>query len=294
MSQDIISGMLREGLYTRIVGRRIVYFQQLSSTMDEATRMALDGTEDGTVVLADEQTAGRGRFQRTWVSPQGNLYFSIVLRPSVHALQYLSILSGVAVVRAIRKATTLTPTIKWPNDIRVGGKKVCGILVENSFQGNTLQHATVGIGINVTFDPSTVEELAETATGLNIETGTEVDRKVLLRHLLQEMDRLYISLREGVPSASQEVEGAGAKIVEEWRGLLETLGKQVEVRWRDDVYSGYAEDVDEVGQLILRVGDGTLVTLPAGEVTSHLATGDGPSLPGEESIEAANKRSDRG
>ena len=272
-----MSGMLRGGLYTRVVGRRILYFRRLSSTMDEAARQAGKGTEEGTVVLGEEQTSGRGRFRRAWVSQPGNLYFSIVLHPSLWALPYLSIISGVAVARAVRKTTGLKPTIKWPNDVRLGGRKVCGILVENALQGDGVEYAVVGIGINVAFDPSTVAELAEIATGLNVETGQDVDREVLLGHVLQEMDKLYSPIRKacGHPGPPGNTDVATAdraqealdQAREEWRGLLETLGTQVVVRWQGEVYSGYAEDVDDRGNLRLRQDDGTLVVLPAGEVT---------------------------
>ena len=277
MVRNIVSGMLRQGLYTRVVGRRIVFFQRLSSTMDEGTRQAREGAEEGTVTLAEEQTAGRGRFQRAWFSLPGNLYLSIVMRPSLHALQYISIISGVAVVRAITKTTGLKPTIKWPNDVRLRGKKVCGILVENAIEASSVRYAIVGIGVNVALDLTTLEELADIATSLNVEAGTDVDRQILLRHLLQELDNLYLPLRKGHEIPRSPVPGqaqAGASLErakEEWRGLLEMLGKRVEVRWQDEVYSGYAEDVDEVGNLLLRLGDGTLATLPAGEVTSVLS-----------------------
>ncbi len=258
MPGNVVSAMLREGLYTRVVGRRIIYFPRLSSTMDETARQARQGAEEGTVILAEEQVAGRGRFQRVWVSQPGNLYLSILFRPSLQALQYLSIISGVAVARAIRKSTGLKPTIKWPNDIRLRGKKVSGILVENALQDNDVQYAVVGIGVNVALDPSTVDALAGLATSLNVETARQIDREVVLKHLLQEMDGLYLALK------GQDFHMP----VEEWKGLLDTLGSRVEVRWQDDVYTGYAEDVDEVGNLLLRLEDNTLATLPAGEVTS--------------------------
>ena len=274
MPRNIVSGMLREGLYTRIVGRRVLYFQSLTSTMDEATRQAEDDAMDGTVILAEQQTAGRGRFQKSWVSPAGNLYLSIVVRPSIQALPYLSIISGVAAARAIRKTTGIRPTIKWPNDVRIGGKKVCGILVENSIEGDSVRYSIVGFGVNVSFDPSTIPELANTATNLNVEAGVEVERQVLLRHLLQEMDSLYLPLRGGGTTPPPKVGTLTAernsleRARDEWRSLLETLGMQVEVRWQEEVYRGYAEDVDEFGNLVLRQGDGTLATLPAGEVTT--------------------------
>ena len=270
MPKNVVSGMLRQGLYTRVVGRRIVYFQRLGSTMDEAACQALDGAEEGTVILSEDQTAGRGRFQRAWFSQPGNLHLSIVLRPSLYALQYLSIVSGVAVVRAIRKTTGLVPTIKWPNDVRICGKKVSGVLVENALQDNSVQYAIVGIGINVALDPSTVDGLADIATSLNIETSTTNDRETLLRHLCQEMDALYLPLRQFEGGNFME-RRPHVSIMDEWRGHLDTLGKQVEVRWQSEVYTGCAEDVDEVGNLLLWLEDGTVATLQAGEVTSGLS-----------------------
>ena len=271
MPKNPVSGMLRGGLYTRVVGRRILHYQHLSSTMDEAARLALEGTEEGTVVLAEEQSSARGRFQRQWVTQAGNLYFSIVLQPSLEGLQYVSIICGLAVARAIRKRTELDPAIKWPNDVRIQGKKVCGILVENAVKGDSVQHSIVGIGINVAFDPSTVEELRDTAAGLNAEADRAVDREALLGQVLYEIDRLYAPLRQVSPGKGPEVRA----IVQEWRGLLETLGGRVEVRWQDEVLRGLAEDVDAVGNLILRREDGSLVNLPAGEVTSHVAVEGG-------------------
>ena len=272
MPRNIVSGMLREGLFTRVVGRRIVYFQGLSSTMDEAARRAREGAEEGLVILAEQQTAGRGRFQRAWVSQPGNLYFSILLRPSLEGLQYVSIISPLAVVRAIKKTAGLKPTIKWPNDVRIGGKKVCGILVENALMANSVEHAIVGIGVNVALDPSGIEELAGIATSLNQEAGRPIDREVLLRELLQEMDGLYRLLSPGHGSSlsTAAAEDGLETVRSEWRSLLETLGNQVEIRWQDEVYRGYAEDVDNAGNLLLRLGDGTLATLPAGEVTSSI------------------------
>ena len=281
MPRNVVAGMLREGLYTRVVGRRVLYFRRVSSTMDEAARLALEGAEDGTVVLAEEQTAARGRFDRVWVTQEGNLYLSIVLRPSRQGLQYLSIVSGVAVARAIRKTIGLRPTIKWPNDVRLGGKKVCGVLVESSLLGDSVRYAIVGIGINVALDLSVVDGLADIATSLHLEAGTEVGREALLRNLLQEVDKLYLPLRgiNGGPHASAPARSLGdgslEQVMAEWRGLLETLGREVQVRWGEDVYAGYAEDVDDLGNLMLRQADGTLVTLPAGEVTAGTVAGGG-------------------
>ena len=255
LSTNVVSNALREGLYTRIIGRRILYFQRLPSTMDEACREGEAGGEEGTVVLAEEQTAGRGRFGRLWLSPRGNINLSVLLRPSLGMLTYLSILASIGVVRAIARATGLVASVKWPNDVLIGKRKVCGILVESALTGNEVGYAVVGIGVNVEFDPSQEKELSHTATSLVREVGGPVDRSALLRHLLEEMDALYLNLRDGWSP------------IEEWRTLLVTLGKSVMVRWQEEVREGHAEDVDQMGNLLLRQQDGSLVCLPAGEVS---------------------------
>ena len=167
---------------------------------------------------------------------------SILFRPSPRALQLLSIMSGVAVVRAIRKTTGLTPSIKWPNDVRLRGKKVSGILVENTMRGNQVQYAVVGIGVNIALDVHSVDGLADIATTLDLEAEKPVDREPVLRQLLHELDTLYVA-------AGQPPESEGAvDVVAEWKGLLlETLGRKVEVRWGNEIHVGTAEDVDSLG-----------------------------------------------
>ena len=272
MTKNIVSEVLRGGLYTRVVGRRFEYFQSLPSTMDEAKRLAEEGAEEGMVVLAEEQTAGRGRFRREWMSPAGNLYLSVLLRPNVAALPYLTMLASLAVARAVTQLTGLGCTIKWPNDVRVSGRKVSGILVESALNGPVVSYAVVGIGINVAFDPATVEELAGTATGLDAEARSPVDRTDLLRALLQEMDLLYGMLRPtrraGAARDANTAPSAEdlAALRAEWRSLLDTLGSRVEVRWQGQSYIGRAEDVDPVGNLLLRQDDGEKLAIPAGDV----------------------------
>jgi BirA family biotin operon repressor/biotin-[acetyl-CoA-carboxylase] ligase len=261
MSDDVVSTLLEQGFDSRIIGTRILYHDELDSTMNEAARLAEDGAEEGTVVVAEVQTAGRGRFGRIWVSPAGNMWMSVLLRPSIQSLRYLSILAGVASANAIASTTSLDVTLKWPNDLRIGGRKVGGVLVENSLSGSEVRHAVIGIGINVALDPSSNGAIASTATALNMEYGAPVPREKLLRQLLDEMDRLYGSLVTGTTP------------LEEWRALLDTLGKQVTVHELTELggpgssYSGIAEDVDATGNLLLRLPDGRRIALAGGEVT---------------------------
>ena len=255
MPRNIVSATLQGGLFTSVVGKRLLFFQELGSTMDEAARQAEAAAEEGTVVVAERQSAGRGRFGRDWASPAGNIHMSVLLRPDIGTLPMVSILAGVATARTIRSTTGLSPSIKWPNDVLVRGKKVAGILVESVVLGQTVSYAVLGIGINVGLDPSGIKAIANSATSINTAADREVPPEDVLRHLLQELDSLY--LQAGQPET----------IVREWRSLLGTLGQRVSVRWREERYHGLAETVDDLGNLKLRLDDGRLVTLTAGDVT---------------------------
>ena len=263
MPTNLVAATLRGGLYTRLVGRRIMFFQNLGSTMDEADRHGANRVADGTVVVAETQQASRGRFGRTWVSQPGNLYFSVVFYPTLQTLPLLSPLAGVAVVRAIAKTTGLQPRIKWPNDVLIDGKKVAGILVESVISGEEVHYAVLGIGVNVALDAEALGELSATATSLNAATAREVPREGLLRRLLQELDGLYLALRKGESP------------IEDWQGLLDTLGCRITASAGKESPTGMAESVDDLGNLLLRLDDGRLVTLTTGDVT--LAQNGGPS-----------------
>ena len=255
MAGDLVSATIKGGLFTKIVGRRLVFFQEIPSTMDQAARLAMEATTDGTVVVAETQTSGRGRFGRKWTSPTGNIYMSVVFRPTLDALPYLSILAGVATIQTIRKTTGLEPKVKWPNDVMLGTKKVAGILVESVTEGDAVCYAVLGIGINVALDPSKNEEISGIATSLEGAVGKPLVREDILRQLLQDLDSLYLKLIQGQTP------------IEAWREMLETLGQNVQVTWRNYTYRGLAERIDHVGNLQLRLEDGRLVTMTAGDVT---------------------------
>ncbi len=257
MPGNLVSDTLRGGLYTKVVGKRLLFFQEITSTMDEAARRAESGAEEGTVVVAERQTLGRGRQGRNWVSPEGNLYFSVVFRPTVEALPWLSILAGVAAIRATRKITGLDPRIKWPNDVMLGGKKVGGILVESVVEGPKVLYAILGMGLNFNPEIQQFKVIAGLASDLSTAAGRPVPRDELFRQLLHDLDTLYLNALQGESP------------LPEWRPLVQTLGQKVTAFWGDDSYVGLAEGVDELGNLELRQDDGRLVTLTAGDVTLH-------------------------
>ena len=255
MPPSFVAQMLRAGLYTAIVGRSVRYYQSTASTMDDAAQWARDGADEGAVVVAETQTASRGRLGRRWVSDSGNLYFSALFRPDVNALPLLSPLAGVAVARAVRQTAGLYPAIKWPNDVMIDGRKVAGILAESALSGSKIEHAIVGVGVNITLDTSADPEIADTAASLNQLADADVDRAELLRRILQHLDALYLDLNRG------------RSPIPEWRRWLDTLGQRVTVTHHGDAHTGLAEDIDEHGNLLLRTDAGQLLTLAAGDIT---------------------------
>ena len=222
--------------------------------MDMAKRMAKEGMGEGTVIIAGEQTAGRGRLGRKWLSPPGgSLSLSIILRPTLPQSPQLNMAACLATVQSIEKVTGLKPTIKWPNDVLLNGKKVSGILMENIFDGGELKATILGIGINAKFDALAFTEISAIATSLSTESGREISPEEILPSLLEEFEQIY-----------QELQG-GRKIYERWLARVETLGKLVRVKSGDTIEEGYAESINPNGSLILRRLDGSLITMVTGE-----------------------------
>jgi BirA family biotin operon repressor/biotin-[acetyl-CoA-carboxylase] ligase len=247
---------VREALAGRVVGGRILWYDKVTSTMDEARRLADEGRAEGLVVGAGEQTAGRGRFDRRWVSPAGSaLLFSVLLRPQSSHMPYVNMAATLAVADAVAAHVRTVPAIKWPNDVRIGGLKVSGILIETDSGVGRLRYALVGIGINVDLDVSDHPEIAETATSVNSEASEPVDHTTLLLDVLKRLDDMYASVR------------AGDSLTHEWASRLETLGRYVQVSWGHRQFEGTALEVDERGNLIVERDDGTRTTVAGGEVT---------------------------
>src|SRR5438093_7080959 len=160
--------------------------------MDRAREAARMEAEEGTILLADEQTAGRGRLQRTWVAPPGSsLLFSVLFRPSLALLPRLTILASLAVAAAIEECGAGPAQIKWPNDVLIEGRKVAGILLESELRGMTVAYAIAGIGVNVNLDPAALPELAVPATSLAAALGRDLPRGEVFRALVGSLDEHY-------------------------------------------------------------------------------------------------------
>jgi len=250
----VLQTSILKGFNTRLVGRNILYYPSLPSTVDVAKKMAKEGVCEGTVVLAGQQTAGRGRLGRTWLSsPGSSILMSVVLRPELAQLPRLNMMVGLAVVHSIEKVTGLRPEIKWPNDILINGKKVSGILVENTFDGRNLQASIASVGLNVRLDVPSFSEISALATSLSGELGRDLSPWDVLPSLIKAIDRLYGELQGGGP------------IYERWLARVETLGKVVQVKSGDSLEEGYAESIGPDGSIVLRRSNGSLVTVVTGE-----------------------------
>jgi BirA family transcriptional regulator, biotin operon repressor / biotin---[acetyl-CoA-carboxylase] ligase len=247
-------------LATKRLGRSIKFYESVDSTQNVAHQLVNEGAAEGTIVLADKQTAGRGRMGRKWHSPQGKgIWVSIILRPAI-PLQFtpqLTLLVAVALCRAIRAFTELPVGIKWPNDLLIGGKKICGILLESSAEDERLKHVIAGVGISANlvaddFPP----DIREVATSLAMELGKPLDRTELLCRFLLELEQLYeLYLTEGF---------APIKLL--WEALNVSLHRPVRSQTPQGVIEGIAESMDDSGALAVRHADGTLTKIYSGDV----------------------------
>jgi len=257
---DILApSLIKPELEGNPIGQRIFHYFKTDSTNSVALALATRGAEHGTVVVAEEQTAGRGRLGRTWYSEKKNgIYVSVILRPPLvpSAAPLLTLLAGLAAHQAIQASTGLAADIRWPNDVLVNSKKVCGILTEMNAELDRLHAVVVGIGINVNHREMP-KELEATATSLRLVLGRPVSRAQLLVTLLKELEKHYqLLLREG-----------GRAIVERWaRASTFAEGKRVRVLTGTGEYQAVTAGLDPTGALHVRRKDGSEELLVAGEI----------------------------
>lgn len=236
---------------------RITYLPKVGSTSDVAARIAQTEAGEGRVVVADEQTAGRGRLGRVWISPPGaGLYLSIVLRPAPGVAPLVTLMAGVAVAEGVEAATGLRAELKWPNDLLVGRRKLGGILAEGSVGAEGLQCVVLGIGVNL-LNASYPPEIAGRATSLESELGRRVDRGLVLAEILAAIAWRYAHLSAGRRAA----------LIDDWRALAPSAkGRRVE--WdgaEGEVRGGITHGIDESGALVVRTNEG-IERIVAGEV----------------------------
>jgi len=231
--------------------QRIHYFREIGSTMDVARELARKGAGEGTIVIAEAQAHGRGRLSREWLSPKGGIYFTLILRPSISPAYAprINLMASVAVATTIRKLFGLNAELKWPNDVLIEGRKVCGILAEMDAEMDVVNFVNVGIGINAN---TSVPQFEKTATSLKDMLGREISRKEFLSVVLVELERRQALLMEGA-------------LLDEWKKLSGTLNKYVRILSPGEVIVGRAIDIDTTGALIIRKRNGSLKKALAGD-----------------------------
>ncbi len=250
---------IKAGLNTRLIGREIHLYSEVVSTNTLAMEMASGGAREGTLLIAETQTGGKGRLGRTWMSPKGNLYFSVILRPNLptHKAPLITLMGAVAVASAIRKTLDIPAAIKWPNDILVFGKKVGGLLTEMSAEPDRIKHIALGVGVNVNMTLEVLPpDVRNLATTLAVEACKKIDRTMLLRQVLRDLEQRY-----------QVFLKSEADVLREWGALNMTIGKRVAVSGLRETLEGLAQGIDHEGRLIIRQDDGTKHTVAAGDVT---------------------------
>ena len=254
-TDDILSG-----LQNQTIGRRIHIYDRVGSTNDLALQCGIDGAEEGTLILAESQTQGRGRHGRRWLAPSGSsILASVILRHRLRADQVglPNLIGAVAIATAINELTNLSTRIKWPNDVLIQGKKVSGILTELEYDQNRQPFFVMGFGVNVnTAIADLPEELRASATSLQIETNREMSRVVLLQAILHRLEENYLRLKRSDTEP----------IIATANRLLHLSGDWIQLQTAGGIFRGQAEVIDPDGGLLLKDRNGKQRKFLVGEV----------------------------
>lgn len=245
-----------QGLRTEFVGKKIIYFDTVTSTMDAALQLGIKGAAEGTIVLAESQSKGKGRLGRAWLSPKyKGFYLSLLLRPKIMPNQaaILTLVCGVSACEAIRESAGLSVQLKWPNDLLIASKKAGGILTELSAETDEINFVVIGIGLNVNNER---KSLPPQATSLREQKKEPLNRIGLLQELLRKIEANYLAFQKKGP----------CPVLEKWREHSLTLGKRVKVYCNRAQIEGQAVDIDADGALLIRNDAGVTVKVYAGDV----------------------------
>lgn len=259
MSLDLKS--IRQRLAAQRLGTELHYFAEIGSTNAYARRLAEQGARDGALVIADSQTDGRGRRGRHWVSPPNvNLYLSLVLRPKLPPARapQITLMAAVALAETLKCFLPVPPSIKWPNDIIVNGKKLAGILTEVNCGTDSVDFVILGIGVNVNYPVNLMpEEIRQRATSVLVECQKEVSREDLLQRLIQDLDRCYGEIEEN----------GFAPLAFRWETYFGWRGQRVRIELLDQIVFGIAKGIDRDGALVFEDDQGRVQRVIAGDVT---------------------------
>jgi BirA family transcriptional regulator, biotin operon repressor / biotin---[acetyl-CoA-carboxylase] ligase len=252
---------IEEKLSGKLIGYKLYYYPEIGSTNDEAYRLGMEGALEGTVVIADMQTKGKGRMQRVWHSPAGsNIYTSIILRPPFKpaAAPQISLVAGVAVAELLEQFCPGRIDLKWPNDVLINDKKVCGILAQMKPSVDQVDFVVVGIGINVNIRQNQFPaDICDIATSLRAETGREILREDLIISLYENFAKWYKKL----------LQDGFASIKERWLGFAAMIGRNIQIKYFNETLTGKAIGINDAGSLILLNAKGEKLIINAGDAT---------------------------
>lgn len=259
---------IMHGLESGLFGKSVYCFEEIDSTNNYAKKIAYEGCDDGTVVVADRQLSGRGRLGRSWDSPSGKgIFMSLVMHPKIppEDMQLVTLGASVAVVKAIKEVTGISAGIKWPNDVVIDGRKVCGILTEMASEQERISFLVVGIGINVNHeDEDFHDELKDKAISLrqhalknNMLGEGILRRSSIIKSVLRNLESVYEHLNAGNKSI----------IIDEWKNLSVTLGKDIRIEIKGTLHEGTARDITNDGRLIVDCRDNVTRELLSGEIS---------------------------
>jgi len=235
---------------------KIYYIRECTSTQDIAEELAKSGAPEGSVIVAEKQTRGRGRFSREWFSGEGGLWFTVLLKPKVvNNLQLISLAMGTAVAESIKKLLKINVGLKWPNDVVYKGKKLAGILVEGKVEADVIKYILVGVGVNI--NNKIPDELKDIATSISEILGFKIPRAPVLKGILESFAKYYISI----------LHGKHEYVIKEWKKHTVTLNRRVVVKFINEVIEGIATGIGKDGSLIIRCSDGSIKKAYAGDCT---------------------------
>lgn len=258
---NINQELLKKNLSGKLIGQQLYYYEEIGSTNDEAFRLGTQGAPEGTVVIAESQSAGRGRLQRVWHSPAAsNIYTSVILRPDLEAWQapQLSIAAGVAVAETLNSFCPGKVVLKWPNDVLLNERKVCGILAQMKISAGGVEFVVLGIGINVNIKREQFpRDILDVATSLREACGREISRTELIISLYENLAKWYKQLLQ---KGFSPVRG-------KWLTMTAMIGRDVQVISRDEALSGRALGLADDGSLILLTTGDKEVKISAGDAT---------------------------
>ena len=248
-TEKLLPWEITRDLKTQLIGKRVYYFEEIDSTQNFAQNIAADKKENGTIIIAEKQTSGRGRLDRKWTSPKGGIWFSLIIHPKfdVSSSTLIPILSAVALSKSIKSVLDIETEVKWPNDITMNGKKVAGVLVDASFQTNSIDYLILGIGINFDIDTKKLEKrLTKTPNFYGIDSlrGKEdkTPPKTLLKEFLLQFEKNLFQLDKGEKS----------KIIKEWTKRAAGIGKKITINTSNGKISGISQGIDNDGALKIK------------------------------------------